>query len=100
VSTGRRRAQARASSPLPRLGILAGGMLLSALAWFFLVRAAIDFGHVARGGDSMAWLLTIGASAGAVVCLMLVFTLVARALVMLGVISDYRPRRSSGRRAR
>lgn len=99
MSGGKRRAQERPASPLPRLGVLVAGILLSGLAWFFLVRAAIDFGNVARGGDSSAWLFLAGASAGAVVCLMLLFTLVARGLVLLGLISDYKPRRSAGRRA-
>lgn len=76
------------------------GALLTGLAWVFLVGAAIDFGVLAVGGQSMAWLFTVGASVGAVVCLVLVITLVARGLRMLGLLSEHRPRRAAARRRR
>jgi len=75
------------------LGIFVGGAV-----WWYLVRAAIDFGHVARAGTSSAWLFTAAASAGAMVCLLLVIVLCARVLVTLGVVSEYQPRRAAPRR--
>ena len=76
------------------------GALLSGVAWVYLVRAAIAFGRLARCGQAQAWLFTIAASLGAVVCAVLVLVLVARALRKLGLISDYKPRRAApGRRA-
>ena len=80
---------------LPALGAVAAGV-----AWVFLVKAAIDFGRVARGGDQAAWAFTAGATIGATLCLLLLFVLVARVLVAMGLVSEYKPRRSSGRRAR
>jgi hypothetical protein len=81
--------------PLVLMGL---GAILTAVAWFYLVGAAIDFGVVAVQGEPRAWLFTLGASVGAVVCLMLMLTLVARALRTLGFISDYKPRRAAARR--
>lgn len=99
-SDGRRRAEkvARPSHLPYRTGLAAGGIAAGA-AWFFLVRAAIDFGRVARAGDSLAWLFTGAATVGATVCLLLVFVLVARMLVSMGLVSGYKPRRAGGRRA-
>jgi hypothetical protein len=76
------------------------GVVASGAAWVFLVNAAIDFGRLARGGDQVAWVFTAAATVGATVCLLLLFVLVARALTTLGLVSEYKPRRSSGRRAR
>lgn len=72
--------------------------MLSGVAWFFLVRAAIDFGVLAVGGQGSGWLFMIGASLGAVACLVLVLALVGRALRALGFLSDYKPRRAGARR--
>lgn len=83
--------------PLVLLGI---GAAASGVAWVFLVNAAIDFGRVARRGDAMAWVFTGAATIGATVCLLLLFVLAARLLVALGLVSEYKPRRSSGRRAK
>ena len=66
--------------------------------WVYLVGAAIAFGTVARTGQGAAWLFTLGATVGAVVCLVLVFSLVARALATLGLVTDYKPRRAAPRR--
>jgi hypothetical protein len=66
----------------------------------FLVNAAIDFGRTARGGDGTAWLFTGAATLGAILCLLLLFVLGARLLTALGLVSEYKPRRSSGRRAK
>ncbi len=101
MSAGRRRAekQRQPKSRLP-LVLLVVGALAAGAAWFFLVRAAIDFGRLARGGDQVAWAFTAGATIGATLCLLLMFVLAARFLVAVGLVSEYKPRRSSGRRAR
>jgi hypothetical protein len=100
VTQGKRRAEKqKRPSRLPSVALLGFGALVSGIAWFFLVRAAIDFGRLGRGGDTTAWVFTGAATLGATVCLLLVFVLVARLLVSAGLVSEYRPRRSSGRRA-
>jgi hypothetical protein len=101
VSEGRRRAE-KQKHPERRLSmlLLALGALAAGVAWVFLVKAAIDFGRVARGGDQVAWVFTAGATIGATLCLLLLFVLVARVLVALGLVSEYKPRRSTGRRTR
>ena len=83
--------------PVLLLGL---GAVATGAAWVVLVNAAIDFGRVARGGDEMAWLFTAAATLGATVCLLLLFVLGARVLAALGLVSEYKPRRSSGRRTR
>lgn len=80
--------------------LLSLGAVASGIAWGFLVKAAIDFGRLARGGDEVAWAFTAAATIGATLCLLLLFVLVARVLVAVGLVSEYKPRRSSGRRAR
>ena len=100
--SGRRRAE-RQKHPERRLPLvlLVLGALASGVAWVFLVQAAIDFGRLGRNGDGVAWFFAAAATVGATVCLLLLFVLGARALVMLGLLSEYKPRRSSGgRRAR
>ena len=102
VSAGRRRADTK-TQPRPRhwpkVLLLVIGVLAAAGAWAFLVRAAIDFGQVARDGRPVAWAVCAAATVGAAVCLLLAFALVARAWALLGLRSEYQPRRSSGRRA-
>ncbi len=83
--------------PLLLLGL---GAVVSGVAWVFLVNAAIDFGRTARGGDATAWLFTAAATLGAILCLLLLFVLAARVLSALGLVSDYKPRRSNGRRTK
>jgi hypothetical protein len=100
VTTGKRRAEARKTTPRALLAALAVGALVSGVAWFFLVRAAIEFGRVARRGQGEAWLFTGAATLGAAACLMLLFVLTARVLAALGLVSEYKPRRAAGRRAR
>lgn len=103
MAGGKRRAETH-SHARPRLGPLAHlgghvlGIIVGGAVWWYLVRAAIDFGRVARAGESSAWLFTAASSAGAVVCLLLVIVLVARVLVTLGVVSEYQPRRAAPRR--
>jgi hypothetical protein len=89
------------STPLLQLSTLGAGVLLTGAAWFYLVGAAIDFGALAvRGQSSPAWLFTLGAGVGAVVCCVLMLALIGRCMRMLGFISDYKPRRAGARRRR
>lgn len=98
--SGRRRAAVKRSGlgAVPTLVLLVLGVALSVVAWVFLVRAAIDFGQTARGGQALAWAFAGGATVGAIGCLLLTFVLLARVGRVLGIGSAYRPRRS--RRAR
>ena len=86
------------SGPLPYVLAMLLGAALSAVAWFYLVRAAIDFGTLARDGHSDDWRFTAIAALGAVACMLLVLILVGRALTALGIISGYRPRRAAAHR--
>ena len=102
AGAGRRRAEKK-TGPRPRrwpqVLLIVLGVLAATGAWVFLVRAAIDFGQAARNGQGLAWAVCAAATLGAAVCLLLVFVLVARGWALLGLRSDYQPRRSSGRRA-
>jgi hypothetical protein len=69
-------------------------MVAAGAGWFLLVRAAIHFGQDARGGERLGWLFLALASAGAVACLLLALLFGGRALLLLGVISDYIPKRA------
>jgi hypothetical protein len=101
VSEGRRRAvKRRRPVRRPLLAGLVLGALVCGVAWFFLVRAAIDFGRLARDGESVAWAFTVAATIGATACLLLMFILLTRVLIALGLVSEYRPRRAAGRRTR
>lgn len=94
-----RQAEAGAeSAPRAQVVSLGIGVVLTAVAWFYLVRAAVDFGVAAVNGLVAAWLFTLGAALGAVVCLVLMLALVGRGLRSLGFISDYKPRRAGARR--
>lgn len=57
---------------------LAVGITLCVVAWGYLVKAAIDFGTTARGGESQAWIYLGLASAGAIACLFLGLMLISR----------------------
>jgi hypothetical protein len=86
---GRRRAApARRELPKVRLAAHLAVALLTGAAWIYLVRAAIDFGGVARDGDGIAWLFVALATLGAIGCLLLAIVLVTRVLVMLGLVRD------------
>ena len=101
MSEGRRRAEKRKGPDRrPLLAALAFGAVGAGIAWLFLVKAAIEFGRLARDGQGLAWAFTAAASVGATACLLLMFVLAARVLVALGLVSEYRPRRSAGRRTR
>ncbi len=82
---------------MPTLVLLLVGVVVSVLAWGFLVRAAIDFGHTAKSGQPVAWAFVGGATLGAIGCLLLTLVLLARAGRLLGVGGGYRPRRSRRR---
>jgi len=101
ASGGRRRAGPAKSptGPLLSLAAVFGGTAVGALAWFFLVRAAIDFGGEAKNGKGVAWVFMALATIGAIACLVLVLVLVTRGLTMLGVIGRSRtPTGASGHR--
>ena len=88
-TAGRRRAAtARPPVPLPRLLAYGVGVLVAAVAWFFLVRAAIDFGGEARDGESTGWVFLALAGIGAIGCLLIALVLLGRLLMALGVLTD------------
>ncbi len=88
----------KGTGQLPYVLVLLLGAAIAGWAWTFLVGAAIEFGSLAVDGKGQAWLFTLAASAGAVICAILVMVLVARALRALGLTSDYKPRRAAARR--
>lgn len=105
ASAGRRRAEKGKPESRPRrvpyVVALVLGVVAAGAAWVYLVRAAIDFGQVARDGRVVAWGVCGAATIGAAVCLLLAFVLVARIWAAFGLVSEYQPRRSSGgKRAR
>ena len=85
--------------PKGRLAAHAALALLTGAAWVYLVRAAIDFGTLARDGQGLAWLFTGLATLGAIGCLLLAIVLVTRVLTMLGVIRELPPQTHQARRA-
>lgn len=104
MAGGKRRAERQSHAglhlgPLSRLGATVLGMVVGAFAWWYLVRAAIAFGGVARSGQQGAWMFTASACIGAMLCLVLVLVLLSRVLVTLGLVSEYHGRRASPRRA-
>jgi len=74
------------------------GAAISAVAGTYLVRSAIDFGRLARDDEPVAWLFTGTASLGAAVCALIGLVLLIRTLRIVGLISDYRPRRIAARK--
>ena len=104
MAGGKRRAERQSHAglhlgPLSRLGATVLGMVVGAFAWWYLVRAAIAFGRVARSGQQGAWMFTASACIGAMLCLVLVLVLLSRVLVTLGLVREYQGRRASPRRA-
>ncbi len=100
-SGGRRRAEKAARSgpgPLPYLALTGLGAVACVAAWVWLVASAIDFGRAAREGQIVAWLFVCGATVGAIGCLLLMFSLLARGARKIGLAGGYKPRRSSGGR--
>jgi hypothetical protein len=74
------------------------GTVLAGAAWVLLVRTAIKLGRASD--DVLGWGLTVAATVGATMCLLLVFALLARLWATLGRKSRYQPRRAATRRAR
>jgi hypothetical protein len=83
--TGKRAGPKRKRRFQPALLLLAVGVTFAVVAWGYLVKAAIDFGATARGGDQDAWLFLGLASFGAVACLFVGLMLVSRVLRRLGI---------------
>lgn len=77
------------------------GVLVTTVAWVFLVRSAIDFGATARGGRSEAWVFLVLASLGAIACLFVALMLLTWTARALGLARDPAagPRTAGGRRA-
>ena len=96
----RRAAKQKRPSRRPVLVALGLGAVGCGVAWVFLVRAAIEFGRLGRDGQHLAWAFTAAATVGATACMLLMFVLAARVLVAVGLVSEYKPRRSAGRRTR
>jgi hypothetical protein len=83
--SGKRAGPKRKRGFSPALLLLAVGVTFCVVAWGYLVKAAIDFGVTARGGEQGAWLFLGLASLGAVACLFVGLILVARILRRLGI---------------
>lgn len=81
---GPRRPTERTRPPVGRILLLALGVTVTAVAWGYLVFAAIDFGTAARSGDDRGWLFLAAASLGAVACLFTTLILLARGVRLLG----------------
>lgn len=86
--TGKRAGPRRKRAFSPAFLLLAIGVTFSVVAWGYLVKAAIDFGSTARGGDQDAWWFLALASLGAVACLFVGLMLVSRILRRLGITSS------------
>ena len=85
MGTGKRAGPKRKRRFDAVLLLLALAVTVCVVAWGYLVKAAIDFGVSARGGESGAWLFLGLASLGAVACLFIGLILVARILRRLGI---------------
>lgn len=83
--TGKRAGPRRKRGVQPVLLLLALGVTACMVAWGYLVKAAIDFGTTARGGQSEAWWFLALASLGAVACLFVGLMLVSRITRRLGI---------------
>jgi hypothetical protein len=83
--SGKRAGPKRKRRFQPALLLLAVGVTFAVVAWGYLVKAAIDFGSTARGGDPDAWKFLAFASIGAVACLFVGLMLVSRILRRLGI---------------
>jgi hypothetical protein len=78
MTAGRRRADRARARARRTVGLLLG-TLVGAAAWWFLVRAAVDFGRAAIAGEGHGrWAFTVVAGGGAALCLMLVLVLLSR----------------------
>jgi len=89
--TGKRAGPKRQRSITPVLLALCVGVTLCVVAWGYLVKAAIDFGSTARGGQSDAWWFLGLASLGAIACLFIGLMLISRITRRLGITSTPTP---------
>ncbi|TIC85924.1 hypothetical protein E8D34_12550 [Nocardioides sp. GY 10113] len=90
---GKRAGARQRRSFRPAYAVLAVGITLSALAWGYLVYAAIDFGAAARqDGDGSAWVFLAMASIGAMACLFLAFMLIVRLVRLMGITQGPEPK--------
>ena len=85
--------------PRRRLLVLAVGTLATLAAWGFLVWAAVNFGALARGGETPAWAFVGLATIGATACLFVTLILGNKTLVALRGEAADRPVVPGGRRA-
>jgi hypothetical protein len=69
------------------------GAVLAGAAWVLLVRTAITLGRAAH--DVLGWRLTVAATVGATMCLLLVLARLARLWATLRRKSRYQPRRAA-----
>jgi len=78
MTAGRRRADRNGVRARRTVQLLLGA-LAGVGVWWFLVRAAVEFGRAAMDGDGAArWAFTVVAGGGAALCLMLVLVLLSR----------------------
>lgn len=85
VAHGKRAGARQKRGFRPVLLLLAIGVTGAAVAWGYLVYAAIDFGTSARGGDAQSWWFLGMAAVGAVACLFIGLILVARMSRAVGI---------------
>lgn len=95
---GRRRAPEVRRRPLRPIALHLAVALVTGAAWIFLVRAAIDFGAMAKGGATSAWVFTALATVGATGCLLLAIVVVTRALALAGLVRENQPKYAGRRR--
>lgn len=98
ASQGKRAGPRRAARPAhrirPALLGLATAITLCVVAWGYLVFTAIDFGVLARSGQTEAWWFLGMSSLGAAACLFLGLILIGRLTRELGVTAG--PERPAG----
>lgn len=88
---GARRGPKKRSLPSRRALLLCLGVTLCVVAWGYLVKAAIDFGTSARGGESQAWAFLGLACLGAAACLFVGLILIGKLLRAAGIIAAPAP---------
>ena len=95
TSRGKRAGSRKGARPprrfRPGIALLALATTLAAVAWGYLVYAAVDFGSDARGGDARAWGFLALAAIGAAACLFVALLLIARVLRALSTSPTHWP---------
>ncbi|MBO0847766.1 MAG: hypothetical protein J2P22_20385 [Nocardioides sp.] len=91
----------RGRAPVVPLLLLALGITAAVVAWGYLVHLAIDFGSLAREGETAAWWMVGLATLGAIACLFVAMILGTRLLARIraGSAPAAPPRPPGGRRA-